>query len=107
MFSVECVLFGLFSGVWRLIANSVCSIFIECFETLAIKLHTPENSPKANIRHSKYGEGLISRNMFSISNVIILPSMNRRAGHVARMRQMLNAECTVVENSKVQSAWKI
>jgi hypothetical protein len=55
----------LFSALWSLIANvsepSVCSIFIgkgvrthspmkmeqtECSETLAMKLHTPENSPK-------------------------------------------------------------
>jgi hypothetical protein len=61
--------FGLFSGVWSLIANvsehSVCSIFIgewvrstsyplaECSETLAIKLHTPENNSKENIRLTK------------------------------------------------------
>jgi hypothetical protein len=34
----------------------------ECSETLATKLHTPENIPKENIRHSKHGESVISRN---------------------------------------------
>jgi hypothetical protein len=33
----------------------------ECSETLAIKLHTPENNPKENIRNSKHGESLKSR----------------------------------------------
>jgi hypothetical protein len=70
--------FGLFSGVWNLVANvpehSVCSNFIggwvlhthppmkmeqtECSGTLATKLHTPENNPKENIRPSKQGESL-------------------------------------------------
>jgi hypothetical protein len=30
-------------------------------ETLAIKLHTPEDNPKENIRYSKQGESLKSR----------------------------------------------
>jgi hypothetical protein len=33
----------------------------ECSETLAIKLHTPENNPKENTRYSKQGESLKSR----------------------------------------------
>jgi hypothetical protein len=33
----------------------------ECSETLAIKLRTPENNPKENIRHSKHSESLKSR----------------------------------------------
>jgi hypothetical protein len=33
----------------------------ECSETLAFKLQTPGNNPKANIRHSKHGESLKSR----------------------------------------------
>jgi hypothetical protein len=31
-------------------------------ETLATKLHTPENIQKENIRHSKHGESLKSSN---------------------------------------------
>jgi hypothetical protein len=85
-FYIHCRMFyfGLFSGVWDLIANvsehSVCSIFIgewvrsvtgrrnwnedgtnSFSETLAIKLHKPENNPKENIRHSRHCESLKSR----------------------------------------------
>jgi hypothetical protein len=34
-------------------------------ETLATKLHTPENIPKENIRHSRHGESLKSRTAHS------------------------------------------
>jgi hypothetical protein len=33
----------------------------ECSETLAIKLHMPENNPKENTRYSKHDESLKSR----------------------------------------------
>jgi hypothetical protein len=39
-----------------------CSeMLAECSEMLAIKVHTPENIPKENIRHSKHGESLKSK----------------------------------------------
>jgi hypothetical protein len=44
---------------------------IECSETLAIKLHTPEYNPKENIRHYKHGERVKSRmyNVFTWINL--------------------------------------
>jgi hypothetical protein len=38
----------------------------ECSETLAFKLQTPGNNPKANIRHSKHGESLKIKNRFDL-----------------------------------------
>jgi hypothetical protein len=57
--------FGLFPGVCSLnanvSANSVQMERIECSEILALKLQTPGNNPKENIRHSKQGQSLRSR----------------------------------------------
>jgi hypothetical protein len=51
--------FGLFSGVWNLIAN--VSVQTECSETFSIELHTAENISKENIRHSNQDESPKSR----------------------------------------------
>jgi hypothetical protein len=42
----------------------------ECSETLAIKLHTLENNPKENIRHSKHGDSLKSRRDYICSVIV-------------------------------------
>jgi hypothetical protein len=38
----------------------------ECSETLAFELQTPGNNPKENLRHSRHGESLKSRNAMSL-----------------------------------------
>jgi hypothetical protein len=43
----------------------------ECSETLAFKLQTPGNNPKANIRHSKHGESLKTRKVVPIVTCVI------------------------------------
>jgi hypothetical protein len=50
--------FGLLSGVWSLIAN----VSEHCLFHLHRRVGTPDNNPKENIRHSKHGESLKSRN---------------------------------------------
>jgi hypothetical protein len=46
----------------------------ECSETLATKLHTPENIPQKNIWHSENSESLKSR-IVQTSFIVFLPSL--------------------------------
>jgi hypothetical protein len=70
----------------------------ECSETLAIKLHTPENNPKQNKRHSKHGRKSEMENDFcsllSAGQCVWSEVSEERTVYINRVTEFGSGDCS-------------